>query len=235
MLVAASVQDSSASAARGVATMALLVVGLGVMVAGFIIGEDSADGDRAWLVWLWCGFSLIGAATALVSLVVAFWYAVVCAGGALLLAALRGLFLLWELAAEVAEDSPLPYGFSGVGVGAVCLAGAVVGAVTGHPWPALFALAAGVTLIGLAALFLVEKGCSELTRGQATAVFTVGLPVTLLGGLALLVLGPLVALTTSGDVFHRVLYGGVIAAFGGHGLWASGELSTLHDRYRETS
>ncbi|MFF8022881.1 hypothetical protein ACFZDJ_17455 [Streptomyces sp. NPDC007896] len=80
MLVAAAVQDSSTSTARGAVTLALFVVGLVVMVSGIIIGDESADGDRAWLVWVLCGLLTIGAALALVSLVVAFWYVVVCAG-----------------------------------------------------------------------------------------------------------------------------------------------------------
>ncbi|MFD8819280.1 hypothetical protein ACFV23_49345 [Streptomyces sp. NPDC059627] len=231
MLVAASVQDSSASTAHGVVALALFVVGLVVTVSGFIVGDDSSDSDHAWLVWLWCGLLTIGAAIALLSLVAAFWYVVLCAGGALILAVLRGLVLLVALVSELAEDSPLPYGLGGVGVGvgvgAICLAGAVVGAVTGHPWLALIALAAAVFLIGLTTGLLLEEGRSGLTPGQATIVLTVGMLVTLLGGLALLVLGPLVALNTSGDAFDRVVGGGTIAAFGGSGIWASAQLSRL--------
>ncbi|MGW7539625.1 hypothetical protein ACWGKQ_00655 [Streptomyces sp. NPDC054770] len=227
MLVAASVQDSSASTAHGVVALALFVVGLVVTVSGFIVGDDSSDSDHAWLVWLWCGLLTIGAAIALLSLVAAFWYVVLCAGGALILAVLRGLVLLVALVSELAEDSPLPYGLGGVGVGAICLAGAVVSAVTGHPWLALIALAAAVFLIGLTAGLLLEEGRSGLTPGQATIVLTAGMLVTLLGGLALLVLGPLVALNTSGDAFDRVVGGGTIAAFGGSGIWASAQLSRL--------
>ncbi|MCX5096677.1 hypothetical protein OOK36_49810 [Streptomyces sp. NBC_00365] len=235
MLVAASLQDSSASTARGVVTLALFVVGLMVMVSGFIIGEDSADGDRAWLVWLWCGLLMIGAAIALVSLVVAFWYVVVCAGGALILAVLRGLVMVMEPAFERAGDSPLPYGLSGVGVGVICLAGAVVSAVKGHPWLALIALAAAMALIGTAAGVILQEGRFELTPGQATIVFIVGMLATLPGGLALLVLGPLVALTTSGDAFDRVINGGIIAGFGGSGIWASTQLPRLNRWYPRNS
>ncbi|MFD4503722.1 hypothetical protein [Streptomyces sp. NPDC058457] len=234
MLVAASVQDSSASTARGVVTLALFVVGLVVMVSGFIIGEDSADSDRVWLVWLWCGLLMIGAAIALVSLVVAFWYVVVCAGGALILAVLRGLVLLLELALELVGDSPLPYGLSGIGVGVVCLAGAVFSAVTGHPWLALIGLAATTTVIGTAAGVILQEGRFELTPGQATIVLTVGMLVTLPGGLALLVLGPLVALTASGGAVDRVFDGGIIAVLGGCGIWASAQLSRLNGWYHET-
>jgi hypothetical protein len=66
---------------------------------------------------------MIGAAIALVSLVVAFWYVVVCAGGALILAVLRGLVLLMETAFERAGVSPLPYGLSGVGLASSALSG----------------------------------------------------------------------------------------------------------------
>jgi hypothetical protein len=87
--------------------------------------------------------------------------------------------------------------------------------VKGHPWLALIALAAAMALIGTAAGVILQEGRFELTPGQATIVFIVGMLATLPGGLALLVLGPLVALTTSGDAFDRVINGGVIAGFGG--------------------
>lgn len=65
----------------------------------------------------------------------------------------------------------------------------------------------------------LQEGRFELTSGQAVIVAAVGSLVTAACGLALLVLGPLVALTTSGDVFHRVIGGGAFAYFGGMGLW----------------
>lgn len=54
MLVAASVQDSSASTACGVVALTLFVVGLVVTVSGFIIGED------LWIAIVrgWCGYGV---------------------------------------------------------------------------------------------------------------------------------------------------------------------------------
>jgi hypothetical protein len=62
-----------------------------------------------------------------------------------------------------------------------------------------------------------------------------GVLATLPGGLALLVLGPLVALTTSGDAFDRVINGGVITGFGGSGIWASTRLPRLNRWYPRNS
>ncbi|MFF2123813.1 hypothetical protein ACFVW1_00120 [Streptomyces olivochromogenes] len=77
---------------------------------------------------------------------------------------------------------------------------------------------------------------AETTREyQATIGLIVGMLVTLPGGLALLVLGPLVALTTSGDAFERVINGGVIAGFGGSGIWASTQLPRLNHWYPRNS
>ncbi|GGS93133.1 hypothetical protein GCM10010254_11350 [Streptomyces chromofuscus] len=118
----------------------------------------------------------------------------------------------------------MPYGLGGVGVGVICLAGAVVSAVTGHPWLALTVLAAATVLIGMAAALILQEGRFELTPGQAEIVAVAGSVVTAACGLALLVLGPLVALTTSGDVVHRVTGGGAIAFFGGVGIWIAAEV-----------
>jgi hypothetical protein len=107
--------------------------------------------------------------------------------------------------------------------------------VKGHPWLALIALAAAMALIGTAAGVILQEGRFELTPGQATIVFIVGMLATLPGGLALLVLGPLVALTTSGDAFARVINGGVIAGFGGSGIWASTQLPRLNHWYPRNS
>jgi hypothetical protein len=107
--------------------------------------------------------------------------------------------------------------------------------VKGHPWLALIALAAAMALIGTAAGVILQEGRFELTPGQATIVFIVGMLATLPGGLALLVLGPLVALTTSGDAFDRVINGGVITGFGGSGIWASTRLPRLNRWYPRNS
>lgn len=216
MLVAASVQDSSMSTARVAVIVTLFAVGTVVFVSGPFIAEGSMDHELAWVLWTACAWMLLyGTAIALMSLVAAFWFVVGCAGLALIVAALKGLALLFALA----EAAPLASGIGGVGVGVICVAGAVVSAVTGHPRLALTALVAAMWLTGMAASLILENGRYKLRHGRAETVGSCGGCVTGILGLALLVLGPVLALTASGDAFQRVIDGGVIAAFGGSGLW----------------
>lgn len=221
-----------ASAVPQYTGLALFVVGVVVGTAGFIVGDQRADRDLTWLLWELCAWVLMGVAFPLlfggtaVWYVVVFWYLVVSVGCALVGAVLWGL----ELLVDVAEDFPLAFGLGGAGVGLVCVGGAVVFAVAGRPWLALAVLAIATVSVGMASLLALES--SELTPRQEAVVAGVGLRVAMVGGLALLVLGPLAAFTIPGEVFERVLRGGVLAGVGGALCWFPSQASLAYQQGR---
>lgn len=217
-------QGPTFGAPRAIAFAVLLILATFVSTAGFILGDQSRDDDRSWMLWEAAAWLMLGVAIAVVSIVAAFWYVVASAGLALAYVGLWGLAQLVQLAIE----SPLPGGLGGAGAGLICLAGAVLGGVDGRPRLALLAFGAATLLTGLAALLVVAEGRSQLKPRQAMIVAAAGTAVPAACGLALLVLGPLIALNTSGSVALRAVGGAVSAIVGGLGICLAGAVLAIY-------
>ncbi|MFJ8112975.1 hypothetical protein [Streptomyces sp. NPDC096132] len=219
-------------------TVSLVLALLGVwLFAGALLSADTGGpglapvllGVGAWLA--------SGAAWAVMSLLVAFWYMVAIAGFVLLCLIPYALYQLLEPAGDFIGDHPRPFGFFAAGAGIGCLAMAVVCAVWGHPWWTLTALVGATALTCTAVLLLYEdwelrpkprrKVSDDVPdpgrKPRRKAIAGAGAAIVIGGcGLALLVLGPLTALTTSGSVSLRVLGGVFYPLSGVAGAWFGG-------------
>jgi hypothetical protein len=96
-LADAAGQGPHLGALRVTGVSVLLLTSVAAFMVGLIIGDQSPDDDRSWLLWELCAWLTFGGMIACLSLVAVVWYLSVSVGLCLFAALVRGLRQLVEL------------------------------------------------------------------------------------------------------------------------------------------